>query len=92
MHETGIVRDLIRRINQTAASAGAARVSAISVRIGALSGFSPGHFREHFGEEAGGTRAEGAVLHLEVSDDISAPYAQDVTVEHVTLETPEGRR
>ena len=89
MHETGIVRDLIRRIEQAAADAGATRVSAVSVRIGALSEFSPVHFREHFGEEAGGTLAEGAVLHLEVSDNILDPHAQGVAIEDITLEAPD---
>ncbi len=58
MHETGIVRDLLRRILEAATSANAEKVTAVEVRLGALTGFSPAHFRDHFAEEATGTLAD----------------------------------
>ncbi|MDA8249332.1 MAG: hydrogenase/urease maturation nickel metallochaperone HypA [Rhodospirillales bacterium] len=89
MHETGIVRNLIRQLEQAVLDSGATGVSAVSVRLGALSLFSPSHFREHFDEEAIGTKAEKATLSILTSDDISAPHAQDVMIESISLEVPE---
>jgi hydrogenase nickel incorporation protein HypA/HybF len=88
VHETGIVRSLIRQLEQTAIESGATRVSAVSVRLGALSLFSPVHFREHFDEEAGGTLAEKATLSILTSEDVSDPHAQDVMIESISLEVP----
>jgi hydrogenase nickel incorporation protein HypA/HybF len=89
MHETGVVRNLIRQLEQAAIRAGATRISAVSVRFGALSPFSPTHFREHFDEEACGTLVEAATLSIEESDDVSDPHAQDVMIQSVSFEVPE---
>lgn len=88
MHETEIVRSLIRQLEQTAIESGATGISAVSVRLGALSLFSPAHFREHFDEEAGGTLAEKATLSILTSEDVSDPHAQDVMIESISLEVP----
>ena len=90
MHETGIVRDLVRRLQAAAKDAGALRVSSVEVRLGALASFSPAHFREHFDEEVRGTLAAGATLRIRVSDDAGDPHAQDVMMETIDLEVPEG--
>jgi hydrogenase nickel incorporation protein HypA/HybF len=89
MHETGIVRDLVRRLETTARDAGAKRVSNVEIRLGALSQFSEDHFREHFVEEARGTLAEGANLKVETSEDVSDPNAQQVVLWSVDLEVPD---
>jgi len=91
MHETGIVRDLVRRIEVAARDAGADRVSGVVVWIGALSQFAPVHFREHFDEEAHGTIAEGAALTIEMSQDVAHPHAQDVMMRSVDLDVPDRR-
>jgi hydrogenase nickel incorporation protein HypA/HybF len=88
MHETGIVRDLVRRMDQAAREAGATRVSGASVWLGALSQFSPAHFRAHFDDEAHGTLAEGAVLRIEVSQDPLHPQAQSVMMQSLDLDIP----
>lgn len=85
MHETGLVRDLVRRLERAARDAGAERVSGAVVWLGALSNFSPEHFREHFDEAARGTLAEGAALTIETSPDIGHPHAQDVMMRSVDL-------
>ena len=90
MHETGIVRDLIRRLEAVARDAGATRVTGVAVRIGALSQFAPEHFREHFDEEARGTLAEGAALRIRTSVDVTDPSAQDVMMESIDLEVPDN--
>lgn len=86
MHETGIVRDLVRRLERAAREAGAERVSGVAVWLGALSQFSPAHFREHFEEEARGTLAEGAALDIETSDDPAHTDAQGVVMRSIDLE------
>jgi hydrogenase nickel incorporation protein HypA/HybF len=90
MHETGIVRDLVQRLVQAARDAGAERVIAVSVWLGALSPFSPEHFREHYDDEARGTMAEGATLHITASDDVTDPNAQHVVLQSVDLDVDEG--
>lgn len=89
MHETGIVRDLVRRLETAARDAGATRIAAVEVRLGALSQFSAAHFRAHFDDDARGTLAEGAALRISASDDPGDPHALDVMVTGVDLEVPE---
>lgn len=89
MHETGVVRNLVRKLERAATRAGATRISAVTVRLGALCLFSPAHFREHFDEEACGTLAEAATLSIEASEDVSDPHAQDVMIQSVSFEVPE---
>lgn len=90
MHETGIVRDLVRRLVTLAQENGAASVSGVDIRLGALGEFSPEHFRAHFEAEARGTLAEAAALRLSVCDDWSRPDALDVTILSVDLDFPDG--
>ena len=89
MHETHLTNDLVRRLEELAADEGATRVTRISVRLGALSHFDPGHFREHFADSAAGTVADGAEVDAEVDPDPTAPGAQGVLLESVELETKE---
>lgn len=86
MHETGIVRGLVRQLERVTREAGAERVSRVTVWLGALSQFSEHHFREHFDDESPGTCAEGAELVVEVSDDVSHPDAQAVVIRSVDVD------
>lgn len=86
MHETGLIHNLVHRLEAAAREAGAERVSGATVWLGALSQMSPAHFREHFDEEVRGTVAEGATLTIEVSDDPAASDAQSVVLRSVELE------
>jgi hydrogenase nickel incorporation protein HypA/HybF len=89
MHETGIVRDLVRHLEALASDANARAISRVDVWLGALSQFSPDHFREHYVDEAKGTIAEGAVLDIVASDDVSDPNALHVMIRGATMEVPE---
>ncbi|MEJ2409188.1 MAG: hydrogenase/urease maturation nickel metallochaperone HypA [Novosphingobium sp.] len=89
MHETGIVRDLVRHLEAVARDAGADSISGVQVWLGALSQFSPKHFREHFDDEACGSIAERAVLDIITSDDPGDPDALNVMICSVDLEVPE---
>ncbi len=86
MHEAGLVRDLLRRIEQLARAERARRVTAVTVRLGALSHMSPDHFSEHFRDAARGTLAEGARLEIHASDDPRDPDALHVRLEDVELD------
>ena len=89
MHETGLVRNLVHQLERAAQEAGAERVSGVAVWLGALSHFSPEHFRQHFDDEARGTVAEGAALEIEMSQDIGHPDAQNVMMRSINLEVPD---
>jgi hydrogenase nickel incorporation protein HypA/HybF len=86
MHETALVRDIVRRIEDLARAAGARRVTGAKVWLGALSHLSADHFRQHYAIEAQGTAAVGATLVIEASDDLNDPQAQHVRLESVDLD------
>jgi len=86
MHETALVRDIIRRIDEIARATNARRVIGAKVWLGALSHLSPDHFRDHFTMDSRNTPASGAVLEIEVSKDLDDPHAQHVRLESVDLD------
>ena len=86
MHERALMRDVIRRVERVAGAEGAARVTRVTVRLGALSHFTAGHFREHFEDASRGTVAEGAVVDAVAEDDPTDVRARDVVVESVEVE------
>lgn len=86
MHETALVRDIVRRIDDLARATNAKRVTGARIWLGALSHVSPEHFREHFAMAAKDTRAAGAILHIELSDDPDDPHAQHIRLECVDLD------
>ena len=86
MHETALVRDVVRRIEDLAQATGARRITGAKIWIGALSHLSAEHFREHYTLEAQGSIAAGATLAIEGSDDLNDPHAQHVRLVSVELE------
>jgi len=87
MHEAALMRDLVRRIEAVAREEGGRRVVAVRVWLGALSHFTPVHFREHFVDATVGTLAEGARVEAETSDDIEHPDAAGVRLLSVEVAT-----
>ena len=85
MHETSLMADLLRKIEQLAKEAGADKVIAVKVKLGALSHISPDHFREHFEQAIIGTVAEDAQLNVEQCEDKHAPNALDILLESVDI-------
>ena len=76
MHERALMNDADEQDRAEVARAdGAARVTRVSVRLGALSHFTPEHFREHFVDASSGTIAEGAQVDAVLDDDIHAANA-----------------
>jgi hydrogenase nickel incorporation protein HypA/HybF len=86
MHERALMNDLMREIESRAAAEGATRVTRITVRLGALSHFTPGHFLEHFEDASRGTVAEGAEVASELSTDPTEAGAQGVVLESIDVE------
>jgi len=86
MHEAGLMRDLMRKIEELAAEADAGRVTAVQVWLGALSHMSPSHFQDHFDQTAAGTLAEGAIIRCETSDDIADPNADGIPLRSIETE------
>ena len=86
MHEKAVMNDLMRTIESQARAEDARRVTRIRVRLGALSHFSPAHFREHFEDASRGTVAEGAEVIAEVRVDPTEPEAQGVVLESIDVE------
>lgn len=88
MHEQALMRDLVGRIDELAVEEDATAVTRIRVRLGALSHFTPEHFREHFEDAARGTRAEGAEVEATLCEDATAIDAAGVVLETIELEVP----
>ena len=78
MHEFGLIKDLLNKIDEIADENKAESVAKVNVWLGALSHITPEHFKEHFDEESKGRRAEGAELVVEHSEDERHPQAQDI--------------
>ena len=85
MHERALMDDLMAKIVAVSEAEGGARVTGVTVWLGALSHFTPEHFREHFDDAARGTCAEGAAVNARLDDDLSDPRAQGVVLESVVL-------
>ncbi len=86
MHESGLIEDLLSKVESLVKENGGRRAAAIVVRIGALAGIEPDHLREHFEMAALGTVAEGAELRCSVSEDLTSPDAAAVVLESVEIE------
>ena len=86
MHEQALMNDLMRTIAAQAEAEGARRVTRIRVQLGALSHFTPAHFREHFEDAARGTLAEGADVEAELRTDPTEDNAQGVVLESIDVE------
>ncbi|HTW52335.1 MAG TPA: hydrogenase maturation nickel metallochaperone HypA [Stellaceae bacterium] len=86
MHETAIVRDIVRRIAELAGATNARRVVRANIWLGAFSHLTADHFREHFAVEARGTVAETASLEIQISTDVTDPHAQQVRLDSLQID------
>jgi len=87
MHERALMNDVVREVEAVARHAGAVRVTRISVRLGALSHFTPEHFREHWDDASRTTLAEGADVDAYLDEDTASPRATGVVLESVEVES-----
>ena len=86
MHERALMRDVMRKVEEVGRAQGAERVTRIEVSLGALSHFTPDHFREHFADASSGTIAEGAEVAATVDGDPTAAGARDVVLLSIEIE------
>jgi Zn finger protein HypA/HybF involved in hydrogenase expression len=86
MHETALVRDVVRRIEDLVRSTGAGRVIRATIWLGAFSHMSAAHFRAHYAIEAGDGPAAEADLEIEVSADRDDPNVAAVLLVSVELD------
>jgi hydrogenase nickel incorporation protein HypA/HybF len=75
------MRDVMRKVEEVALAERATRVTAVRVRLGALSHLTPGHFAAHFADSARGTVAEGASVDAFVAEDGDGVVLESVEVE-----------
>jgi len=87
MHESGLIQDLIEKVEKLVRDHGGRRAVSIQVRLGPLAALQPDHLREHFEMAAAGTLAEGAVLSITNSEDLGGPDPVGVVLESVEIET-----
>ena len=90
MHEKALLDDLMRKILAVSDAEGGARVTRVTVWLGALSHFTPDHFREHFADASAGTVAAGADVVATLDGDPADPRAQGVVLESVEVEAAGG--
>ncbi len=89
MHESGLIGDLIGKIEALARENSARRVIAVEVSIGPLAAIEADHLREHFLIATTGTLAAGAELRFREAADPTARDPLGVFLESVELETGE---
>jgi len=85
MHEKALMDDLMAKIAAVSDAEGGARVTRVQVWLGALSHFTPEHFREHFDDAARGTAAEGADVDATLDGDVADARATGVVLESVAV-------
>lgn len=85
MHEQSLMDDLMNKILSLAEKENAAKVTKISVKLGALSHLSPQHFKEHFDIAAKGTIAENAILDTEEDHNLDDPDAQSILLKSIDV-------
>ncbi|NOT01885.1 MAG: hydrogenase maturation nickel metallochaperone HypA [Phycisphaerales bacterium] len=85
MHDFSLMANLLEKIERLAQEQDAARVVGVNIRLGAMSHISSGHFREHFVNGTKGTKADGARLEIEVSEDTQDPNAQNILLKSIEV-------
>ena len=85
MHELGLLRGLMKRIDSIADENQAESVTCVRVRIGALAHISGDHFREHFEQAARNTRAQDARLEVVELTDTTHPDAQEIVLDSIDV-------
>jgi hydrogenase nickel incorporation protein HypA/HybF len=69
MHESGIIEELIGKVESAAKANSATKVVAIDLALGPLAGIEADHLKQHFVIAAVGTVAEGAELRIRETED-----------------------
>jgi hydrogenase nickel incorporation protein HypA/HybF len=86
MHENAVMKDIVQELERIGVRENVDRITRVDVELGALSHFTPEHFREHFEDAARGTLADGAEVAAVLKDDPTDPRAQGVVLLGVEVE------
>ena len=79
------MNNLMEKILALAEKEHAAKVTRVSVKLGALSNMSSEHFKEHFDIAAKGTIAEDAAIDAEESSDMNDPERQAILLKSIDV-------
>jgi len=85
VHERALMDDLVRKVLSVAEGEHATSVVRIRVRLGALSHFTPEHFREHWLDATRGTLAEASEVDATVGESLTGDAAHGVVLESVEV-------
>ena len=89
MHEYGIATEIVATAVSEAEKHGAAKITAVTVRVGVLRGIVPDSLRMLFAVASKGTPAEGAVLEIEeVRVLVACPECGETPASGLTLSCP----
>jgi hydrogenase nickel incorporation protein HypA/HybF len=77
--------DLVRKVLAVAETEHVSAVTRVRVRLGALSHFTPEHFREHWTDASRGTLAEDAEVEATMDTELTGDAAQGVVLESVEV-------
>ncbi len=80
MHEQALLRDLVRKVDEVATAEGLRQVTRIRLWAGALSHVSASAIGPMWADVARGTRADGAELVVEDSQDLDDPRAGEIVL------------
>lgn len=85
MHESSLMHQLLRIVEETAAREGGGRVTEVRVAVGPLAGLTIEHLQTHFALATRGTAAEGARLTFAEPPAMDDSDAAHVVVRRVIL-------
>lgn len=85
MHEFSLLADLLRKIENIRVENDATKITAVTVKLGALAHISADHFREHFVDAVKGTPSDGAHLNVIQLTDETDPHAQEILLDSVEV-------
>jgi Zn finger protein HypA/HybF involved in hydrogenase expression len=89
MHESGLISDLLQKVDTLAAAQQAQRIVAVQLQLGQFTAIQPEHLRDHFAWAAAGTRAAGARLDITQHGDPADPRAYALTLTGIEIEAPD---
>ena len=85
MHEESLFRDLRRALEELAAREQTSHIVRVRVWVGALSHLTEARLREAWPHIVGATAAQGSMLEVEVSSEVSDPRSTSVVLTSVDL-------
>jgi hydrogenase nickel incorporation protein HypA/HybF len=87
MHESGLMRGLIKQLDALARTHGSNQIAGVKLSIRESGGYSAEHFEDHFNAASVGSSAEGAAVDIEVVTDELHLGSPQITI--VSIEVPE---